>query len=51
MTIGRDMYRQVDRIDGYMENTKTVMQGPLVSFVLFIPAARAVSAQGSSAEK
>ena len=50
MTIGRDRYRQVDRIDGCIENTRTVTQGSSVLFVRFIPAARSVSAQRSSIE-
>jgi hypothetical protein len=51
MTIGKDRYRQVDIIDGCTENTRIVTQGSSVSFVLFIPAARTVSAQRSSTEK
>jgi len=50
MTVGRDRYTQVDRIDGCAENTRTATQGFSVSFVLFIPAARTVSAQRSSTE-
>jgi hypothetical protein len=47
MTIGRDRYRQADRIDECTENTGTVTRGSSVSFVLFVPAARTVSAQSS----
>ena len=50
MTIGRDRYRQVDRIDGCTENTRTVTHGSSVSFALFFPAARTVSVQRSSTE-
>ena len=50
MAIGRDRNRQVDRIDGYTENTRTVTQDSSVLFVHFIPSVRSVSAQRSSTE-
>ena len=50
MAIGRDRYRQVHRIGGCTENTRTVTQSSSASFVLPIPAAHSVSAQRSSTE-